>query len=116
MKKGDYIIILAVIAVIALVFFIPKGQGASAEIIYDGQTIRTLPLDSNVQITVSGKLGDSIICVQDGSIYIQSAPCHDNTCLKTGKINKTGECIICVPQRLVIKIIGAKAGPDAITG
>lgn len=116
MKKGDYIIILAVIAIITLVIFMPKGQGASAEIICDGQNVRTLPLDKNVQITVSSRLGDSIVCVQDGSVYIKKAPCHDKTCQKTGKINKTGESIICVPQRLVIRIIGANAGPDAITG
>ena len=48
---------------------------------------------------------------------VAEANCGDHTCVRTGKISREGEVIVCLPHRLTVEIQGgAPAGFDAAVG
>jgi hypothetical protein len=54
---------------------------------------------------------------ENGEIYIEESDCPDKVCVRSGRISKSGEGIICAPNRVAIKINGEKGNlPDAMTG
>ena len=61
--------------------------------------------------------GITLFLIDSGSVYMKSACCENNTCVKQGKISKEGESIICLPNKVVITVIidGEDNSPDIVT-
>lgn len=53
------------------------------------------------------------VIVEDGTVRVENSDCRDKTCEKFGKISNAGESIICIPNRLRIRISG-KSEVDAV--
>lgn len=110
MKKYKYDIILvftllavAVIALFVVNKFIYK-KGAFVEIYSDSELIETLALDKNTEYEI--KTGDSlnVFQIEDGFVFMKHADCPDKLCEKQGKISRGGETIVCLPNKIVVKI------------
>ncbi len=71
------------------------------------------PLNQNREIGIEGKLGTAKIIIKDGRVKIINSPCPLKICERKGWISKKGDFIICIPNRVVIKITGKEY--DAIT-
>lgn len=71
-------------------------------------------LSEERQVTVRGAYGDVRIHIHNGRVAVVHAACPNKVCVRTGWRNLTGESIICVPNRLVIRILGDV--PDAVRG
>ena len=54
------------------------------------------------------------IVVSDGTVRVEDADCPDKICEKSGAISKAGQTIVCLPNRVVIKILG-KGEVEAIS-
>ncbi|HRR92028.1 MAG TPA: NusG domain II-containing protein [bacterium] len=52
--------------------------------------------------------------MKNRKVRILSSPCPDKLCVKQGYISESGQVIICLPNRVVIKIEG-RASFDALT-
>lgn len=52
--------------------------------------------------------GKNVLIVKDGEAYMSHADCPDKTCVRTGKISKTGQNIVCLPNKVYVSIIGAE--------
>lgn len=48
----------------------------------------------------------NVLIVENGAVYIKDADCPDKLCVKQGKITKAGQSIICLPNKLVVRIVG----------
>lgn len=110
-SRWDFILlsfVVIVVMLILLVNFLPK-QGEEAQIYLDGKLYRTVSLSHDMTI----QLNHGTIVVENGFIYIKDVDCEDKICEKTGKISKKGESIVCLPNKIVIKIIG-KSDVEAI--
>jgi hypothetical protein len=122
MKKGDKItaIVIACIIVISSIgvfayMNIVKGSHHVAEIKQDGKVIRTIDLDkidTAEEIKITYKDGYNIIRIEKGRIRIVDADCPDKLCVKTGWITESGQNIICLPHKLIIKIQGGSKEID----
>jgi len=122
MKKGDKItaIVIACIIVISSIgvfayMNIVKGSHHIAEIKQDGKVIRTVDLDKidtaeEIKITYNG--GYNIIRIEKGRIRIIDADCPGKLCVKTGWITESGQSVICLPHKLIIKIQGGSKEID----
>ncbi|MCL4417561.1 MAG: NusG domain II-containing protein, partial [Actinobacteria bacterium] len=69
-------------------------------------------------ITVKGALGETVIIVRDSRVRVTESPCPDKWCSESGWIDKGGESIICLPNKVVVSIksgSGSKEKVDAIT-
>ena len=42
--------------------------------------------------------------VADGSISVTESDCGDHTCMRTGSISRSGEVIVCVPNKAAVTI------------
>uniref|UniRef100_A0A7C3YTL5 NusG domain II-containing protein n=1 Tax=candidate division WOR-3 bacterium TaxID=2052148 RepID=A0A7C3YTL5_UNCW3 len=109
-KKSRYHIIkpLDIIFFFPLLFLFLKTQeeGKKVEIFVDGKIKYIYNLNDNRTFEVEGRLGNSIIEIKEGKVRMKYSPCPDKLCMKTGYIKNRGESIICVPNRVVIRIRG----------
>ena len=61
--------------------------------------------EGSIEFTVSGYQGGiNSIIISNGSVTVSDADCPDKLCVKTGKINRAGETIVCLPHRVVVEI------------
>ncbi len=105
LKKGDFVIAGAVLLLAISIWafgFSGSAKGVRAEIFEDGKLLYTVPLSQDREIEVSG----CIVAVSDGKVRMVSADCPDKVCEKTGAISRSGEIIVCAPNRISIKIPG----------
>lgn len=47
------------------------------------------------------------IIVEDGTVRVEDSDCKDKICENFGRISKEGESIICIPNRLSVRISGS---------
>lgn len=105
------LILLVALVGLTLYFSLTPKPGQYVEIYVDGDRLKSaIPLSENAVIELEGLT----VVVSEGKVYVQDADCPDKLCEKTGEIKKAGESIICLPNRVVIKISG-KAEVEAIT-
>lgn len=92
--------------------------GACLEVYQNGTLIKTIPLDKDTKETISTESGESnTFLIQNGTVTMTGSDCGDHTCIRTGSIQKTGETIVCLPHRLVLRIstdTPADNSPDAV--
>ncbi len=111
------ILSLTGIALSVWVFLPSPSAAGSLEIQQDGKVVKTLPLSEDHQETITSGHGQvNTFSIKGGVVSMESANCGDHTCVRTGTIQRVGESIICLPHRLVLRIIGDEtgSGPDTV--
>lgn len=116
-RKGDAAVTAAVvlfaIGMLAWMLFGP-GAGetaASARIYQDGQMIRELSLGEDTEVTVEG-LYMNRITVRGGRIAITESSCPGEDCVHSGWIDRPGRSLVCLPNRVEIRLEGPAAEDD----
>jgi hypothetical protein len=117
LKTGDYILILAVLCLIAFLFsrFYFSKSGARQVNITGNSFQGSFPGDENRVIDVEGPLGVTRVIIEDGEVWVEESPCREKICIKMGKIKRAGEQIVCVPNRVIVEIEGEREAVDGIT-
>ena len=120
MKKGDLILTIFTVGLAvllgALFLFSEKESGGVVRVTVDGETVLTVPLSEDGEYVITSKSGTNTLSVKDGAARISDADCKGKDCISFGEISKTGEQIICLPNRVIISVTAEKDGLDAITG
>lgn len=119
LKRNDiilfFVIVLAAAAVI-LFMNITKSEGARVIVTVDGKEYKNLDLKKNTEFTIEEKDGAyNKVVIQDGEVDMTEANCPDKICVKHKKIHYSGETIVCLPHKVVIKIVGGEEGDADIT-
>lgn len=58
----------------------------------------------------------NVVKISGGEVSVTEASCKNQVCVKHGSISHTGETIVCLPNRLVVRIIDPEGGGyDAVT-
>ncbi len=104
MKKGDIVLIIAAVTSLVL-WLIPKPAGDTVTIAVDGEFYRSVPLSENTEILVDNGYGKNTVIVKNGEVYVTDADCPDKLCEKES-ISKSGESIVCLPNRLSVTVEG----------
>ena len=98
----------------------PKGEGHMARVTLDGKVVQEIDLSRVEQpytLTLEGPGGFSnTITVEKGRICVSKAGCPDQICVHQGYISDGTTPIVCLPNKLIIEIIGGGSGLDAATG
>lgn len=103
-----FLIVGLIIITIILSVFIYKKQTSDnlyVEVSIDGSLANTFSLDEDIEIMLS--TGNKLI-IKDGTVCIYEADCPDKLCIKQGSIDKANESIICLPNKLVVRIVQCK--------
>lgn len=108
--KGDLIIVafIIVLAVTTLIFMLPKSYDENIlEIYLDGELIQSVELvEGEYQTIEIDETAQNTIEIDGLQVRIIEATCYDSVCVNTGYISKAGEVIVCMPNKLLLKIVG----------
>ena len=85
-----------------------------AEISVESKLLYTIDL-SKVTKSYTINLPHNTVLVEHGQISMESADCPDQLCVKQGVIKSSAYPIVCLPNKVVIKING-KSDIDAVAG
>ncbi|MHB8834160.1 MAG: NusG domain II-containing protein [Candidatus Methylomirabilia bacterium] len=114
---GDAVVLLVLCAaVIALALpGAAGGRPARAEVEAAGKLPATLDLERDGVTEAVGPLGVTRIEVRDGRVRVVSSPCPRQACRHGGWIGAAGEMLVCLPNEIVIRLPGQRAGAiDAV--
>lgn len=108
-KLKDIIIILLIAAVITAGLLVPELTAkeakipAEAVIKFEGLLVERVSLEKD-GVYEFYELYGMKFTVENGEIYVSESNCGDMTCMRTGKISRNGEAIICVPNKAAVII------------
>ena len=106
--KRDIFLIAAFLCVALIIYaflYLSSYEGDIVIVKVDGTVVKELPLNQDDEFTVPGYHGGiNSIIIRNGSVLASDADCPDKLCVKTGKINRAGETIVCLPHRVVVEI------------
>ena len=108
-KKGDlFLCIGLMLSSLLFMWMIKHGQtrGDTAEIYLDNQLLYTVSLNETRHIILDGSVGQVEVNIDKGDIWIHEVTCPDQICKKMGRINRSGQVIVCVPNKIVILVKG----------
>lgn len=109
-RRGDFfaIILVALLAAATLLFFLPEGADANAvaQVYQDGRLLKELPLNTGSRLEIGGDYRN-VIAVKNGRIAIVESDCPGADCVHSGWIDRPGRSIVCLPNRVEIRISGA---------
>lgn len=115
--KNDILLIggLLVFAFALLLFaqIFQRKNGAYAEVTVNGAVYGTYALDEDqtVFIKQNGTV-TNILTIKDGKADMTDADCPDLLCVHQRAIDRKNETIVCLPNKVVVKIVGAGKNSD----
>ena len=63
-------------------------------------------LEPGKEVPIRGPLGTSILEMGADKVRLVDSPCPDHICLAMGWIASPGEMIVCLPNKIVVRIEG----------
>ncbi len=122
MKRGDLgLIAVLLIGVIVLIAFLWNGDeneysGTTfAKITVDGELYKTLELTAELQeLEIRTDRGYNLIRIQEHAVQILDADCPDQLCVHMGAVRKVGERVVCLPNRVLVEVVGESNEGDGI--
>lgn len=114
---GAVALIILLLSGLSFLLLSPSHKAGSVAVITaDGQEITRLELTQPGSYPIKVPYPITLT-VENGAIRVSEAHCPGQDCLHTGAISRTGQTIVCLPNRLVISISGAgNSDIDAVTG
>lgn len=107
-KELLIILILLIIALAGFLFFRINGQGYQVQIEIAQKLYGTYDLSLDQEIQLFDEKGNFLLnCViKDGTIQVLQSNCPDKICIDEGSIGQAGQTVVCLPNKVVIRIIG----------
>ena len=91
------------------------GDDLRVVIEVDGEVCYEAPLKDGTGIfpisTPNG--GENRVHIQEDLVFMDSANCPDQTCVKQGVIRDSTVPIVCLPHKVIVRIEGGDSGLDA---
>lgn len=115
MRKNDIFLIAAILCTAALLFvFFGKGgkRGENVEIYINNALAYTLPLDRDDIIDIDG---ENQVEIKNGKVFMKSADCPDQICVKQKALSESGRDIICLPNKVLVRVVSGTREHDAVS-
>lgn len=107
------VLLLVLSAGAALLLFAGRTPGTTAQILWDGKVVKEINLSTvtlEYSFTLEDEHGSNTVTVSHGRIAITAADCPDQICVKQGAISTDGDPIVCLPHKLMVRIISGDRG------
>lgn len=107
--KRDIVLVLALLALCAAAYFAvssSRTEGNICEITVSGEVFGRFPLAREKAVDVNGLC---TVVIKDGAVYVASSTCPNKTCVSHRAISRGGEAIICIPNAVVVRVLGGEA-------
>ncbi len=111
-KKGDLILLaVLLVAVILTIIFAVGGDDEYVQIYVDGVLKYEVSLYSDMKIDLLD--GKMTVVIKDGKAWVEHSDCVEQLCVNNSPLTSSGGMIVCLPNKVVVKISGREV--DAIT-
>ena len=100
------LVVLLVICVGIVLYLTMREPGNIVVIVQNGEVIERLDLSREPDRTftiASADGGQNTVCIENGTIYMLSADCPDQTCVRMGVLQNEAAPIVCLPHKLLIR-------------
>lgn len=118
-KIGIAALAVVVAASAAALLLAPKEKGAIARVTQDGEVLYEIQLNEvpgPQTYHVNGENGAyNTVLVQQGHVRMMEASCPDQVCVNQGWISDSTLPIVCLPNKVIIEIVGEEGQLDAVT-
>lgn len=117
LKWGDFVIIAVVLLLAAALtawFALGTSDGQLyAEVWQDDVLVERVKLTDETDREIDLD-GHNVIVLVGKTARMESADCHDQVCVRTGTLTRAGQVAVCLPNRVILKIVGETSEIDAI--
>ena len=105
-----------ILAVILTLFLLqPKDVGDTVSVYVGDAIYAEFSLsDAPDTYTVPTEKGSLTLAFSEDGVSAVSSDCHDRICVRTGKISRVGESIVCAPLGVCVQI--GESTIDGVTG
>ena len=94
-----------------LFYYVNRTEGSTVVVSIDGKKVAEYPLSVNGTYYLNN--GTNVLVIEDGYAYISEANCPGyQDCVEEGKKRFVGETITCLPNKVIIEIVGEGEGFD----
>jgi len=84
-----------------------RAPAVIVEVSVDGVVAQELDLGKDGEYVIQGyNNGSNTLIIENGEAWISDATCPDKVCIHQGKISRSGEMIVCLPNLMIAKIVG----------
>lgn len=119
MKKNDFKLIgifLLIGIICAIIVKFVSHDGASVTVTIAGEKYQTYSLSEDATIDIVSDLGTNQLVINNHKASVKEATCPDKLCVHQKSISKTGETIVCLPNKMVVTVNNSESNElDAIT-
>ena len=127
-RKGDYVVFTFICVLIVSLFFLSKtsfavGEGGTITVEVENEVVMDIPMGETGEepqhITVPLEAGDATIEISEGKVRVLPMPqetCPLGICSQVGWIERAGEAIVCLPNRMVVTLHSEEEDPHDLDG
>ena len=121
MTRGDILVMLGIfaLALVLAVALFPRGkQGLTVQAVQNGELLFVCSLEGlnrTETILIEGDYPLTLEYSEDG-VRVKETDCPGQDCCHMGIITKAGQQIVCLPNRLVVRLQGDTSSFDAVIG
>jgi len=110
-------LLIVVVAACCAALLLPKHGGSVVRISQDGTVLREVALDQMTQPELipvpAGEGHSNLIRVEPGRVCVVEANCPDQVCVNQGWISDSSVPIVCLPNKVIVEILGEEGQFDA---
>lgn len=106
--KYDVLLCLILVIIALLLMLVinnAKKNGSIVQVKQGRDVVGEYSLSEDGEYEFTTFYGSNTLVIENGSAYVTNASCKDHICENMGRISKTGETIICLPNEFFVKII-----------
>ena len=115
--RADLFLLAGVLVCVLSLFalFGRKEAGDTVSVYVGNELLAELSLsDAQESYSVSSKNGTLTLCFDGEGVSVLHSDCPDGVCVRTGRISRLGESIVCAPLGICVTVEGG--GLDGVTG
>jgi hypothetical protein len=115
LRKADFLLffIFAAVALVSAVSFPRPAEGEEmVRIISNGEEFGTYPLRKDAEIEIVRDGHRNVVIIEDDTVHMDYSNCKNQICVNTGKIADKGATIVCLPNHVIVEIIGTGEGGE----
>ena len=114
MKRNDVYIIVVLIVFALGMFWLNVHNERSGEVVivyYNNKEYDRAYLSEEKVIKVNDT---NTVRIKDGKVFMESADCPDQICVHQKPINSSGRDIVCLPNKVVVRVISEEKEVDMV--
>lgn len=104
------LLVLGILGV--LLVSLMRTEGAQVSITWRDQVPEVYPLSEDRTLLYEGDDEWNVVVIRDGKVFMQEASCPDQICVRHAPTDQTADPIVCLPNRLVVKILDPQADDE----